>query len=593
MRTAVAMFAVLACLVPLSHSRADDVTALQVAGRIEAVTVYRGQALITRLIDVQAQPGMHELIVRDLPAEMVSASIYAESAQGVRIRSVRYRTRPEQEDVRQEVRDLDRNIKATERQMQVIANQRHVVAAQQQMLDKLEAFTAPTAQTELTRGVLNAETLKDLTHFHHEQRRELAAADLRLQFEHEDLAEQLAQLRCQRDVITQRSARTAREAVVFLDLEQPQAQFRLRYLVNEATWQPSYNVRAGADRQAIALEYLASIRQRSGEDWHNVAMTLSTATPMLASEAPRLAALTVSLTDEASAARQLLGSPRDKDRAYEERVFSYHAEARDILRQRGIIDSQARTNNVVLDDALNRITGEQQILDMYFGAGRSVRRRADENQQTVSVVYNLDGPTTLPSRADHQLIRIAERSMPAEFYRLAMPLLTEFIYEEAQAVNIMDAVLLAGPVSSYLDGQFVGHGELPTIAAGESFTVGLGIDASLRAERQLIDRTESTQGGNRVVKLHYRLSVANFSAADRAVRLLDRLPVAAQDMDIRVDLVSTSEAPHASDSRAAQQDRLRWDGLVAAHAAGDDAWSVDYIYTLQHDRQKHLQSALR
>ena len=45
-------------------------------------------------------------------------------------------------------------------------------------------------------------------------------------------------------------------------------------------------------------------------------------------------------------------------------------------------------------------------------------------------------------------------------------------------MNSSKMVLLAGPVSTYIDGQFVGHGDVPTVSIGESFTVGLGIDSS-------------------------------------------------------------------------------------------------------------------
>ena len=38
-------------------------------GKIEAVTVYRGQALVTRLVDVPGPAGLKEIIVGELPGE--------------------------------------------------------------------------------------------------------------------------------------------------------------------------------------------------------------------------------------------------------------------------------------------------------------------------------------------------------------------------------------------------------------------------------------------------------------------------------------------------------------------------------------------
>src|SRR5690606_12065240 len=141
------------------------------------------------------------------------------------------------------------------------------------------------------------------------------------------------------------------------------------------------------------------------------------------------------------------------------------------------------------DQALNTLSGNRQLLDVI--AGRASGGTASEPQrgkdESISVIYQLEGRTSLPSRSDHQLIRIADRAMDATFYRLAIPVLTEHVYEEAQLVNTLDTVLLPGPVSSYLAGEFVGHGELPTVAAGETFTLGFGIDSSLRARRELTD----------------------------------------------------------------------------------------------------------
>ena len=53
--------------------------------------VYRGQALVTRQVDFQAQVGAQELVVTGLPERIVPDSLYATADQGVVIRAVRYR----------------------------------------------------------------------------------------------------------------------------------------------------------------------------------------------------------------------------------------------------------------------------------------------------------------------------------------------------------------------------------------------------------------------------------------------------------------------------------------------------------------------
>src|SRR5207253_10604817 len=91
-------------------------------------------------------------------------------------------------------------------------------------------------------------------------------------------------------------AKTIREAVVFVNLKEANGKLRLRYLVDAANWLPSYNARSDGKGKEVTLEYNASIEQMSGEDWTNVSMTLSTATPSLVAKAPALEPLTIALS---------------------------------------------------------------------------------------------------------------------------------------------------------------------------------------------------------------------------------------------------------------------------------------------------------
>ena len=65
-----------------------------------------------------------------------------------------------------------------------------------------------------------------------------------------------------------------------------------------------------------------------------------------------------------------------------------------------------------------------------------------------------------------------------------------YVYREAELANSSDKDLLAGPITVYLDGRFVGRGEIPTVARGQSFVVGFGADPQLRARRALCSRRQ-------------------------------------------------------------------------------------------------------
>ncbi|NLH16436.1 MAG: DUF4140 domain-containing protein, partial [Phycisphaerae bacterium] len=83
-------------------------------GKIDGVIVYRGQALVTREIELALPAGSHEVIVGNLPEKIVAESLYSQAPENVTILSVRYRQRAVQEDTREEVKQVDALIEQIE-----------------------------------------------------------------------------------------------------------------------------------------------------------------------------------------------------------------------------------------------------------------------------------------------------------------------------------------------------------------------------------------------------------------------------------------------------------------------------------------------
>ncbi|HLX62666.1 MAG TPA: mucoidy inhibitor MuiA family protein [Planctomycetota bacterium] len=570
-----------------------------VKGKVDAVTVYRGQALITRAVDLKAPAGLQEVVVTDLPARVIPGSIYAEGDEGVEVRSVLYRERAVDQDIREEVRKLDAQIRDVQDKIAASKRQGEVLAERKAYLQRLQQFTAPTATFELTKGVLNADTLQKVTTFQFEQFQTIATEEIKLSTQERDLAEQQNVLQRQRNELTGGSARTVREALVFVNLAKADGAFRLRYLVENASWTPSYNIRADAKRDKVVVEYDASIQQMSGEDWTGVQMTLSTATPSLVARAPALVPLTVALAplaqtklvvqtaDEYGNQRDLIVERRNK--AQQGRGGNFNNDLQSQIANNANPNFNAKQQVEQADNDLNDIAGELQILDLV--AKGKISKKQEKSRaiadESVSVTYELPGRTSLPSRASEQLIQIASMPMKSEFYKTAIPLLTNYVYEEASLTNESKLVLLAGPASTFVAKQFVGRGEVPTVAIGESFTVGFGIDASLRAERELVEKTDTIQGGNRVQSFTYRLQVENFNGEAAAVRILERLPTAKEN-EIRVvpapmSLEISKDPMYEKNEH--KKGILRWDASVPAQAIGPKAFSIQYQFSLEYDRQ--------
>jgi hypothetical protein len=562
-------------------------------GRVAAVTLYRGQAQVTRAIPIDGEDGSIEVVVGNLPEQVVPGSLFAEAGDAVEIRAVRFRTRAVGEQPREEVRQLDRDILDVQRQSELTAKRQALLAKRTEYLGKLEGFVAPTAQSDLTNGVLDAEALERLTTFAFAQHDKIAQEEVELAKLAHDLNEQLQLLERKRAEITAGASRTEREAVLFLQKQAAgPAEVRLNYLVNNCGWSPAYTMRSDADRKKVRIEYNALIQQLTGEDWSDIVLTLSTASPALSASGPGLAPFHVTLASHSAPNQQqqvneLFGPGLSKGQVLDQ--------LQGINQQRSQF-AQAAGNAVMFEEqnrinwSLNDVAYGLQQLELNCDAATLsvLRNEFPDDANGPSLSYRLGGPVSLASRSDQQMVRIVQTDVESRFYHVAVPVLSPYVYREAELMNSSDEDLLAGPITVYLDGRFVGQSEIPTVARGQTFVVGFGADPQLRARRELADKQDGVQGGNRETRFEYRLVVENFTGEVTPVRVLDRLPHAENGEDIRVSLGKTSD-PISEDKLYQREERpmglLRWDIEVPAKAAGEEARLIEYHYAVEYDRQ--------
>ena len=129
------------------------------ASLITDVTVYQGQALVTRDVSVPAGEGTVELVVTPLPAQTVDSSLFTEGADGLRVLSTRFRARAVQDDTRQEVRIKEEVIKKLEIDAKRLQKQIAVEQEDLGYIKSLGGFTG-TALAGLTeKGRLDSEAI--------------------------------------------------------------------------------------------------------------------------------------------------------------------------------------------------------------------------------------------------------------------------------------------------------------------------------------------------------------------------------------------------------------------------------------------------
>ena len=549
-------------------------------GTISKVTVYRGQALVTRTVGIDLPPGASEFIVKDLPAMIVPESIYAQTSDDTKVLSVRYREKAVRENTREEVKQLDAQIEDVQHQLKDAESEHKHLDLQWQMFEKLKDFTIAAAKSDLSRGLLTFEPVESLTGLIEKKGLEYYKQRMELEDKIAGLKKELELLDRKRNKLVAGQSRTDREAVLFISRSGgKRIAIQLSYLVGGANWQQQYNLRADPKKSNVLIEYNAVVNQTSGEDWDGVALSLSTAEPTMVAAPPILEPMLVALSRPAQTqqvqTQAFIGA--DQARQYQE--------SRKANIKKGIAANTELNELALSNQAFFFRAGQQELQEFQQKIAEISRTEG------ISATYNLPGRLTLPSRSDQQLVSIASIRSRADFTLIATPLLTDYVYLQADLFNDSDTVLLPGDASIFRNGEFVGKSRLPQVTIGETFTAGFGIDSQVRVVRELENKKTRIQGGNRIDTYDYRVALSNYKNTPVELQLLDRLPYT-DDASIKIELEKT-EPELSADSEylrvARKKGILRWDLKLAPNTVDQNSTVVKYSFTMEYDRNMQIQ----
>jgi hypothetical protein len=566
-------------------------------GEISSVIVYRGQALVTRTIKLGGQEGDVELIVGPLPEKIVPESLYSQAPENINVLSVRYREKAVGEDTRAEVKELDKQIEEISSRIKYAELDLTYTGKQWNMFVGLKDFTVSTMKADLSKGLLVFEPLQKLTELIETKGEEYHEKTTKLRKEIEDSQKQLELLNRKRNELAAGRSRTERQAVVFLNkTDNKPTTIELNYLVNGADWSPQYNLRAQPDKSIATIEYNAVVHQSSGENWDNALLALSTAQPTLIASPPSLDPMEITLrkSSRKHTGRGLTDTEVSivASEVSELEYIDQTEQFQKLIQSRRSAVSLGKKAQI----ALNSYADANQMLE--FHADKEAMKRmntqmaAIRRTEGVSVMYKLAGRLSLPSRSDQQLVTIATIQSKADFTLIATPLLTDYVYLQAEVQNESDTILLPGPAAMYRNGEFVGKGDMDLVTIGQKFTTGFGVDSQIQVTREFKNKKVETLWGNRFDQHEYKIEINNYKNKAVTLQLLERLPYT-ENPEIEIKLTDPSHPLSKDvDYVRTQKDKgiLRWDLELEANTTGEKATVLTYGFSLKYDNDMQIRT---
>ena len=427
------------------------------------------------------------------------------------------------------------------------------------------------------------------------------------------------------EIILTASARTA--ARVSLELS---------YYVENASWFPSYDIRAKDITQPVELIYKASVMQNTKEEWNNVSLKISSANPSLGNVAPqlktyflnyytpaprydlannnlsnRVSGIVTEKTGEPLPGTSVtikgtsIGTVTDVDGRYSlaipagggELVFSF------VGFQQKIQPITSSNISVVMEEDLQQL---EEVVVVGYGtqskslvtgalAGRTpginIRGNASsENravpvpvtqvENTTSVEFEIKTLYTIPSESKVTVVEMEHYSLPAEYEYFAVPKVDRDAFLLANIVDWEQYNLLAGEANIFFENTFVGKTILDVRYLSDTLSLSLGRDKSVLVRREQVKENTQTRflSSRTEVTRNWKTTVRNNKRQPISMTLLDQIPVSTiSEIEVTPDRLSNGVLNK-------ENGEVRWKFILEPSQRAE----FDLLYRVRHPRGRNL-----
>ncbi|MBI3242267.1 MAG: mucoidy inhibitor MuiA family protein [Chloroflexi bacterium] len=479
---------------------------------ITSVVVFPDRARVARSGRLSLTTGLQRVAVADLPLALVTDSVRASGSGAAKAKLLGVSTHLEQylETPAEIVRELEAKIQATEDADNDLIARAGVLEKEGKSLDGLAAQSEMYARGLALRN-RSTEEQGALFDFITARAQTLQAEILKIGRERRERAKELDQLR--RQLKNTQAARPRQRYTATVELEVLTAgdlDLELTYVVTGASWTPLYDLRY-AD-SSLNVTCLAQVAQNTGEDWTNVALTLSTAQPALALVIPELDPWYV----------RPLPPPRPKMVA---RSMVAAAAPASFAPQAA---EQMQTLAAVAEPESHELTADSAAI----------------SDSGPSLTYRLSGRADIPGNNDPRKVTVATFPLKPAIDYVTAPKQEQVCYRRATIKNESQYTLLPGPAQLFEGDDYLGATRLDFCAPGQEFELALGADERLRVERELAQRDvdKTFIGDRRRIRFAYTIKLENLRDAPQTILVRDQLPVP-RDEQIKVKLESAEPKP--------------------------------------------------
>ncbi len=422
-----------------------------------------------------------------------------------------------------------------------------------------------------------------------------------------NLNEEKSKFKKQINTITSKKEYAKSEIIVKLKtIKYSKLKIQLSYLVGNAGWLPSYDIRAKNVKQPLELTYKANVKQDTKVDWKNVKLKLSSANPNISGVAPELKTYFLNyhttppiynrtgnlasgivsgiVTDNMGPLPGVsvlvkgttIGTETDFDGHYSillpnensVLVFSYIGmETKNILATNSIHNIILQPNeDMVLDEVVVTAYGTGNKLRSLTSKlkGKVAGLKSDKSEEysipiikvenQTSVNFEIDMPYTVLSDNKSYSVNMINYSLPSDYTYYCVPKIEEDAFLIASINDWEQYNLLEGEANIFFEDTYVGKTLLDVRYASDTLNISLGRDKNVSVSRKKVTDYKSKKfiGSKKEEIRDWSINVKNNKSEKINIIIFDQVPVSTLD-EIKVEILDLSKG-----KRNAKTGVIKW-----------------------------------
>lgn len=424
---------------------------IAVSSKIEKVTIFKQSAQTTRLAQINIPKGKTIFKFTGLPNSLVAKSLQVKGNGNFTILSVQHQSNTVSSSVDSMAIDvlaaandtLNAQIEEWNLQVQVLKEEEALILNN----DK---------KTNKEKNKLPVDELQIMANFYRQQIGDIRLQVLQYQRKVKAYEKTLNKNKQQIKKLKKIKRTTTKEVLLTILAKQAtRGDMQLSYLIPNAGWTPTYDLRVKDVNSPVNLAYKANVYQSSGEDWEEVKLTLSTANPNESGTKPTIQKWNLGF--------------------YNPVVYGTYGE-----------------------DEYGGITYEEVEKELEIRSISSKNRKAKSSppapsvpvttttyQKATSIEFQIEELYTIKKDGKNYMVNIKEINLPAYYEYYCAPKLDKDVFLTAMISDWEQHNLLSGATSLYFEGTFLGNSALKVESLKDTMVIDLGRDKNIIVERTL------------------------------------------------------------------------------------------------------------